>query len=126
MERVTGIGGIFFKANDPEALKRWYEEHLGVENAGGVTFKWREQRAPEREGYTVWAPFKKDTKYFAPSESSFMINYRVDDLHKMLAQLRAAGVKVEEKIDESEYGRFGWVIDPEGNKIELWEPPREK
>jgi predicted enzyme related to lactoylglutathione lyase len=117
MERVRGIGGIFFKANDPKALAEWYGKHLGVpvEPYGGATFN--------GAGTTIWSPFPADTKYFAPSTSPFMINFRVESLDRMLAQLRAAGVEVDEKTDESEYGKFGWFIDPEGNRVELWEPP---
>jgi predicted enzyme related to lactoylglutathione lyase len=126
MERVRGIGGIFFKANDPKALAEWYAKHLGVpvEAYGGATFKWREHEKPGTEGTTIWSPFPADTTYFAPSKSSFMINFRVDDLDAMLAQLRAAGVEVDPKTDSSEYGKFGWILDPEGNRVELWEPPR--
>lgn len=128
MERVTGIGGIFFKARDADALKDWYREHLGMEPSadgaadGGVAFQWREADTPERQGFTVWAPFRDDTQYFAPSEAPFMINYRVRDLDRMLDQLRAAGVAVDERIDEHANGRFAWAMDPEGNRFELWEP----
>lgn len=125
MERVTGIGGIFFKATDPAKLADWYEKNLGIPKVehGSSTFEWREADDASRTGQTVWSPFAADTRYFAPSNASFMVNYRVKDLHAMLAQLRAAGVTVDEKIEESEFGRFGWVFDPDGNKIELWEPP---
>ncbi|MEO3690479.1 VOC family protein [Roseateles paludis] len=122
MKRVTGIGGIFFKARDPQALAAWYRQHLGlaVEDWGGVAFKWADDSP---SGTTIWSPFKDDTGYFAPSTAPFMINFRVADLHALLAALRAEGCQVLEKVDESEYGKFGWVIDPEGNKLELWEPP---
>ncbi len=125
MKRVTGIGGIFFKAKDPKALAAWYKLHLGmnVEEWGGVAFRWKDESNPEGGGTTIWNPFKEDTSYFAPSTSNFMVNYRVEDLHALLATLRAEGVQVEDKVDESEYGKFGWVIDPEGNKLELWQPP---
>ena len=131
MERVTGIGGIFFKARDADALKDWYREHLGMEpNAdGGVAFQWREADTSAQNGYTVWAAFRDDTQYFAPSDAPFMINYRVSDLDRMLDQLRAAGVIVDDRIDEQPYGRFAWAMDPEGNRIELWEPkeaPKDK
>jgi catechol 2,3-dioxygenase-like lactoylglutathione lyase family enzyme len=128
MERVTGIGGIFFKANDPDQLQAWYQRHLGVEPGGEgvVKFEWREALQPEHKGHTVWAPFPKDTRYFDPSTAPFMINYRVSNLDRMLEQLRRAGAALEERIEESEYGRFGWVLDPEGNRIELWEPPAPK
>ncbi len=125
MKRVTGIGGIFFKAQDPQALGAWYRQHLGigVEDWGGAAFRWASPDNPSGTGTTVWSPFKADTSYFAPSLASFMINYRVDDLHALLAPLRAEGCQVDDKVEESEFGKFGWVFDPEGNKIELWEPP---
>ncbi|HTM19909.1 MAG TPA: VOC family protein [Kofleriaceae bacterium] len=122
MERVRGIGGVFFKSKDPKALGAWYQEHLGVPLEWGMAiFRWAEH---DRGGaLTVWTPFAADTKYFAPSESPFMINFRVDDLDRVRAQLLAAGVTVDDKIEESEFGRFGWAMDPDGNKIELWQPP---
>ena len=125
MKRVTGIGGVFFKSADPKRLSDWYKTHLGlnVEEWGGVAFQWANPDNPSGTGTTIWNPFKADSSYFAPSNASFMINYRVDDLHALLAALRAEGCQVEDKVDESEYGKFGWVIDPDGNKIELWEPP---
>ena len=128
MKRVTGIGGIFFKTKDPEKTKAWYHEHLGiVPDAGGyVSFQWREKDDPERIGFTAWSPFREDTTYFEPSPAPFMINYRVADLHGLLKQLRREGVEVIDQIEEGEYGRFGWIIDPEGTKIELWEPPSER
>jgi catechol 2,3-dioxygenase-like lactoylglutathione lyase family enzyme len=126
MQRVTGIGGIFFKANNVDSLRDWYKDHLGIEPEayGGHSFEWREAGNPEKKGRTVWAPFPRDTEYFKPSGAPFMINYRVENLDKMLAQLRAQGVAVEDRIVDSEDGRFSWVTDPEGNRIELWEPPR--
>ncbi len=122
MKRVTGLGGIFFKARDPAALNAWYREHLGLDVSewGGTVFKWADDSPT---GTTLWTPFKADTGYFAPSEAPFMVNFRVADLHGLLAALRAEGCEVLEKVDESEYGKFGWVMDPEGNKVELWEPP---
>jgi predicted enzyme related to lactoylglutathione lyase len=125
MKRVTGIGGVFFKSTDPKALGEWYARHLGidVEEWGGAAFKWVTPENPSGTGSTVWSPFKEDTSYFAPSAASFMINYRVEDLHALLAALRAEGCQVEDKVEESEYGKFGWVVDPEGNKLELWQPP---
>lgn len=124
MKRVTGIGGIFFKANDPEGLKKWYQQHLGVpsDSTGDVAFHWREEDHPEKIGITVWAPFPVDTRYFEPSTAPFMINYRVTDLDGLLAQLREEGVWVDERVETYEYGRFAWIADPEGNRIELWEP----
>lgn len=125
MKRVTGIGGVFFKSKDPKALGEWYRTHLGldVEEWGGVAFRWVTPENPSGTGTTIWNPFTEATGYFAPSTSSFMINYRVDDLHALLAQLRSEGCAVDAKVDESEYGKFGWVMDPEGNRIELWQPP---
>lgn len=124
MQRVKGIGGVFFKARDKQALAAWYRDHLGVplEDWGGAVFRWRELD-PDGDAATVWSPFAADTSYFAPSTAPFMINFRVDDLDAMLAQLRAAGAQVGDKLEESELGRFGWVVDPEGNKLELWQPP---
>ena len=125
MKRVTGIGGIFFKAKDPKALGDWYRKHLGIDVAdwGGAAFVWRGEHNPEGVGTTIWSPFAADTQYFSPSDAPFMINYRVEDLHALLAVLRAEGVQVDDKTEESEFGKFGWVIDPEGNKLELWQPP---
>ena len=128
MKRATGIGGIFFKAENAEKLRAWYAAHLGlpVESWGGFQFHWRQDDAPERRGHTVWSIFKGGTRYFDPSEKPFMINYRVEDLDAVLEALRSEGVAVDPKIEESEYGRFGWAMDPEGNRIELWEPPARK
>lgn len=125
MQRVTGIGGIFFKSKDPKALAEWYRVHLGVpvQAWGGAKFPWATPDNPSGVGTTAWNVFKADTDYFAPSASSFMVNYRVADLHALLAALRAEGCAVEDKVDESEYGKFGWVVDPDGNKVELWQPP---
>jgi catechol 2,3-dioxygenase-like lactoylglutathione lyase family enzyme len=125
MKRVTGIGGVFFKSKDPKALAEWYRIHLGleVEAWGGVAFRWSGLDNPTGTGTTVWNPFKENTEHFAPSPAAFMINYRVDDLHALLAALRAEGCQVMDKVDESEYGKFGWVLDPDGNKVELWQPP---
>ena len=124
MKRVTGIGGVFFKSRDPKALAEWYRTHLGmdVQQWGGVAFRWSDD-APAGTGTTIWSPFKDDTNYFAPSTAPFMLNFRVADLHALLDALRAEGCAVQEEVQESEYGKFGWVMDPEGNKLELWEPP---
>lgn len=127
MERVVGIGGIFFKSSDPEKLVEWYRKHLGlkVEEWGGVSFQEGAVAGhePRRQSHLVWSPFAADSTYFAPSEKPFMINFRVHDLDAFLAQLRGAGVSVDEKTEESEFGKFGWIMDPEGTRIELWEPP---
>ena len=130
VKHVLGVGGIFFKAQDPEKLAAWYKEHLGldVEDYGGVTFR-EEQNSdvtPRRQAFLVWSPFAADTDYFAPSSKPFMINFRVRDLDQLLAKLRAEGVTVDEKAEKSEFGYFGWAMDPEGNRIELWEPPPQE
>jgi len=123
--RVTGIGGIFFKASDPDALRAWYQRHLGldIQAWGGTVFYWDVPGGTEPPGATVWSVFPATSKYFAPSEAQFMINYRVADLGRVLGELRDEGCAVDEKTEESEYGKFGWVMDPEGNRVELWEPP---
>jgi len=124
-ERVTGIGGVFFKAKDPKMLRTWYQEKLGIALQDGGSyglFLWRERQDSSREGTTVWGLFPETTKYFAPSSASFMINYRVRNLDALLAQLQAAGVVAVGKVVEDFNGKFGWVVDPEGNKIEFWEP----
>ena len=128
MERVTGIGGIFFKARDPRQMMAWYSKHLGIpassEEESHAMFEWRETKEPQRPGSTVWALFPHDTRYFDSSASPFMVNYRVADLDGLLQQLRLEGVQVAEHLEEYEYGRFAWITDPEGNRIELWEPPK--
>jgi len=128
-QRVTGIGGIFMKARDPAKLMSWYHDHLGVkletpdkEGTVSTMFAWREEKDPKNIGYTVWGIFPHHTKYFGPASSQFMINFRVKNLQSLLAQLRKEGVHVDEKVEELDYGKFGWIIDPEGNRIELWEP----
>lgn len=125
MSRVVGIGGVFIKARDPEALRGWYKEHLGmnIEDWGGMAFNWNREDGPGERGMTVWNVFEDDSSYFAPSQARFMINYIVKDLHAVLRALRAEGCEVDGKTEESEYGKFGWVMDPEGNRVELWEPP---
>ncbi len=129
VKRVTGIGGIFFKSDDPEKLYAWYEKHLGIQrdpDGSGVKFKWQEPDSPQREGMTVWSIFPKDTKYFNPSHSPFMINYRVDDLDRLLTVLKTEGVEIDPHREDYDYGRFAWIIDPDGNRVELWEPPRKR
>jgi predicted enzyme related to lactoylglutathione lyase len=120
MERVLGLGGIFFKARDPKALAAWYQTNLGVALEAGQTCATLKSDGPGE--MTVWSTFPEDTKYFG-CPSSFMLNYRVRDLDAMLAQVRAAGAKVDEKVEDYEYGRFGWATDPEGNRFELWQSP---
>lgn len=123
MTRVTGIGGIFFMAKDPARLHEWYKTHLGIDVQfwGGTAFRWVDQSGAPTNGTTVWSI--GDGSNFAPGKATFMVNYRVADLQSLLAALRSEGCEVLDKTDDSEYGKFGWVIDPEGNKIELWQPP---
>jgi predicted enzyme related to lactoylglutathione lyase len=120
VEGVNGIGGVFFRARDPEALTEWYRRNLGVGNPDNPSFPWHQEA-----GFTVWSGFPEDTGYFGRPDQQWMINFRVPDLDAMLAQLRAAGVEVLDKVEDTEYGRFGWVVDPEGNRVELWQPPTE-
>lgn len=124
MPRVRGIGGIFFKSQNPEALNAWYEKHLGIASRPneGVFFTWRRADDPSKEQMTVWSIFPDSTKYFDPSKSQFMLNYIVDDLDATLEALRTEGVQVDERVERYDYGNFGWITDPDGNKIELWEP----
>jgi predicted enzyme related to lactoylglutathione lyase len=124
MAKVTGVGGVFFKSRgDHKALAAWYQKHLGLtlEPFGGAILRWPDDKAEDR-GLTVWHVAGKDSKWFSPSESSFMINYRVDDLVELLSQLRAAGVEVVGGPESAENGKFAWIMDPDGTKVELWEP----
>lgn len=125
MKRVTGIGGIFFKAKDAQTLAAWYKRHLGidVQSWGGASFDWVDAEGKPAGGTTAWMIDKQESNHFAPSSAPFMVNYRVDDLHSLLKALKEEGCNVLEKVDDSDYGKFGWVIDPEGNKVELWQPP---
>jgi len=123
MKRVTGIGGIFFKTKDTEKTKAWYHKHLGIESDQyGGQFVWRDLDNPDKKCYTVWSPFNSDTKYFDPSEKPFMFNYRVENLEKLLEVLKEEGITVVGEIEKYDYGKFGWIMDLDGNKIELWEP----
>src|SRR5579875_976934 len=123
MARVTGIGGIFFKADDPDDLYAWYERHLGLLRAphGSVTFRWQDDH--DGKGETHFSIFPAGTTYFDPGHAPFMINFRVDNLDVLLQQLEAAGVEVDPNREEGEWGKFAWVMDPAGHRIELWEPP---
>lgn len=125
MRRVTGIGGIFMKAKHPKALCAWYKKHLGidVQDWGGTAFTWTDSAGNPTKGTTVWSVGSAEGKQFAPSKSTFMVNYRVEDLGGLLKALREEGCEVLDKTDDSEFGKFGWVMDPEGNKVELWQPP---
>ena len=124
MKRVIGLGGVFFKAQDPEKLRAWYQKHLGLEPDayGGVSFQCPESEEQRKTAQTVWSLFPADTKYFDPSRAPFMINYRVENLARLLEQLKSEGVTVDERTEAYDYGKFGWIMDPEGNRIELWEP----
>ena len=119
--RVTGIGGIFFKTKDPDKTKDWYKNHLGLNTDNyGCTFWWKDENGNKCS--TQWSPFKDDTKYFSPSEKDFMFNYRVENLEELLKILKEEGVTIVGEMETYDYGKFGWILDPEGNKIELWEP----
>ena len=120
-KRVTGIGGVFFKTKDPKAVKDWYRDHLGLNtDQWGSTFWWKNKEGDDCS--TQWSPFKEDTDYFEPSKKEFMMNFRVENLDELLETLKAEGVQVIGDIQSVEEGKFGWIMDLEGNKIELWEP----
>ena len=122
-KRVTGLGGVFFKAANPEAIKEWYKKHLHIDSGEyGAVFKWRDRDQPDAEGNTAWSPFPHNTTYYEPSKKDFMFNYRVENLVELLKTLGEEGVEVVGEVEEYSYGKFGWIMDPEGNKIELWEP----
>lgn len=126
MKRVTGLGGIFFKAKeDNKSLYDWYEKHLGIkqEFPQGSMFKWRDAEQPDKQGMTIFSIFTKNSDYMDPGPANFMLNFMVEDIDAVLAALKDEGVKIDEKREDTEYGRFAWVYDPEGNKIELWQPP---
>ena len=125
MGRVTGIGGVFLKAADPEKLRAWYATHLGLslEAWGGVVFQWKDGESPDG-GRTIFSFFPSNTTYFEPSKAPYMINFRVDDLESLCATLARDGIAVDPKRQVDENGKFAWLQDPEGNRIELWEPPR--
>jgi predicted enzyme related to lactoylglutathione lyase len=123
MARVTGIGGVFFKSKNPNELMAWYARHLGLrlEEWGGALLKWPDDKADDG-GLTVWTVAAQSSDWFSPSDASFMINYRVDDLDALLTELRDAGVDIVKGPEAHENGRFAWILDPDGNKLELWEP----
>jgi predicted enzyme related to lactoylglutathione lyase len=123
MKRVTGIGGIFFKCKDPKQMREWYKTHLGIQSEEwGAIFPWREQEDATKEGYTVWSPFSEKSGYFAPSNKDFMINYRVENLDALVIELKKEGVTFVDEVEDSDFGKFVHILDPENNKIELWEP----
>ncbi|MEO6166376.1 MAG: VOC family protein [Chitinophagales bacterium] len=128
MKRVTGIGGLFFKCEDTAKQKAWYEKHLGMQmnDWGGSIFWWRDADNPDKKGSTSWSTFKNDTTYFEPGKKEFMFNYRVENLEELLKVLKEEGIEQIGEMEVFEYGKFGWIMDPEGNKIELWEPIDEK
>ena len=128
MKRVTGLGGIFFRCGDPKRTAQWYAKHLGMPftEYGTWNFEWRDADDPQRKGMTVFSPFPAETDYFGSRAQPFMVNLRVEDLDALLAALAAEGVRIDPKREDLEYGRFAWIYDPDGNKIELWEPPAEK
>lgn len=127
MQKVTGIGGVFIKAANAKELAAWYQRHLGIDFGDNlyIDFKWINENDNSVPGHTVFSFFKNDSNYFAPSTKPVMINFRVKELYGLLTELKEAGVWVDEKTEEHEYGKFGWCMDPEGNKIELWEPVDE-
>lgn len=123
MKKVTGLGGVFFKANDPKTMNEWYAKNLGLTTSEfGTVFNWREADDPSKKGTTVWCAFPEDTKYFNPSEKPFMINYRVENLVALVDELKSDGVTIVDEIAVYDYGKFVHILDPEGNIIELWEP----
>ena len=123
MKKVTGIGGIFFKCNNPNKMKEWYKTHLGLDtNEYGATFEWKEASDSTKNGSTQWSPFPETTKYFEPSAKDFMVNYRVADLEALVEELKKEGITIVDEIETYDYGKFVHIIDMEGNKIQLWEP----
>jgi predicted enzyme related to lactoylglutathione lyase len=122
MARAVGVGGVFLKARDPKMLSAWYADHLGIPAQDGGTLAFD---GPDSLGMTVFAHFPESTKYFGEGQQQIMVNFRVDDLEGLLAQLAAAGVKIDPKQEDYGYGKFAWIWDPEGNRVELWEPARE-
>jgi catechol 2,3-dioxygenase-like lactoylglutathione lyase family enzyme len=128
MKRVTGLGGFFLKCKDPEASRAWYGRHLGIPfdpSYGGWSFEWRDAAQPERKGTTAFTFFPANTGYLGSGPAPFMCNFRVDDLDALLAALASEGVRIDPKREDTEYGKFAWIYDPDGQKIELWEPPAD-
>lgn len=121
--RVKGVGGVFFKSANPKALQEWYRKHLHIDGGEhGALFKWRFDEDSHKMGYTAWSIFPDDTSYFSPAKRDFMFNYIVENLEELLEELKEEGVQIVGGIEEYPYGKFGWIMDPDGNKIELWEP----
>jgi predicted enzyme related to lactoylglutathione lyase len=124
--KVTGIGGVFFKSENPAELKKWYTNNLHFPiDEYGHPFAWRQLEDPKKIGYTQWSVFEKDTEYLKPAKKDFMINFRVENIEALIEEMKENGLQVVGKMEEYEYGKFAWVMDPEGNKIELWEPVDE-
>ncbi len=122
-KKVTGVGGIFFKCEQPDKMKEWYGKHLGiVTNQYGSLFEFRKSDKPTEKGYLQWSPFEEDSEYFEPSDKDFMINYRVENIEDLVEELRKNGIPILDDIESFEYGKFVHILDPENNKIELWEP----
>ncbi|NNF20726.1 MAG: VOC family protein [Saprospiraceae bacterium] len=122
-KKVTGIGGIFFKCDDVNKMKEWYQNHLGIKaDQYGASFVSRQYDDPEKSSYLQWSPFSKDSEYFHPSSKEYMINYRVENLELLVEELKEAGITICDNIESYDYGKFVHIMDPEGNKIELWEP----
>jgi predicted enzyme related to lactoylglutathione lyase len=127
MKKVTGIGGIFFKSQNPEKIKEWYKTHLGINTTEyGANFEWREADDSSKKGSTAWSPFSEKTKYFEPSTKDFMINYRFENIEALVEDLKKEGVTVLDSIESFDYGKFAHILDLEGNKVELWEPANEE
>ncbi|MCW3072239.1 MAG: hypothetical protein JWO44_2129 [Bacteroidetes bacterium] len=126
-KKATGIGGIFFKCKDPAKMREWYKTYLGFDtDAYGTTFEWRQGADSTKQGFTQWAPFSERTSYFLPSTKDFMINYRVENIEALISDMKKAGITVTDTIEKVEYGKFVHIMDPEGNKVELWEPEDEE
>jgi len=126
VKKVTGIGGVFFKSKDPQKSKEWYAKHLGIQSDKyGHSFKWRDQNDASKECITQWSPMEEKTDYYEPSSSEFMINYRVENLEALLSELKKSNVQIVGKMQEYDYGKFAWILDLEGRKVELWEPNDE-
>ncbi len=126
MKKVTGLGGIFFKVNDPSKTREWYKQHLGIESESwGAQFNWRPMNEPQKTASSAWNPFAKNSSYFDPSTQPFMINYRVENLVALLEILKAEGIEIVGEMVNDDYGKFAWIMDPDGNKIELWEPKED-
>lgn len=127
MKKVTGIGGIFFKCDDPEKMKEWYQKHLGLQtDQYGTNFEWRQGNDSSKKGFTQWSPIKADTGFFGSPDQQLMVNYRVEDLESLVKQLRQEGIEIVDEIDEQSYGKFVHILDAEGNRVELWEANDEE